>query len=500
MPARIVSTLILLLFVAFAIPGPASAASGYGLSNPVSYENLSVYFVRGPSSNAQAPLTLQEASSKGLVRINELRNGSPTLDNLSDKPLFVPFGTLIKGGLQDQVVGTSLFVGPGATGIALPVFCVERGRSVKREGDDENAFAVTDALLPSRVAKLALLSGSSRTSATEQVRQIGLWLTIASIKQGFAAQLDSPIQSPRSATSLPLALEHPGVPLVQSPYVEALESTLPSDKNVVGAVFAVNGNLSSAEIYGSHALFKKMWPSLLRAYASEAAVSKEMASAELPSRLAALAFITNAERAVSTNRLDPSAAFARFENGDGIFAVSRSGKRGLTHKAYMAKPAVAATPMEAAVLRTLAENTVDGMFVHAAGRDQLPRMVSWLAQMTEDRDAAMQQATVARIIDPAPAPQAAPAIAASVVYPPLPDRSSDGKMPLLAFALLAVLSWLALRLGGACLKRMRAIMHALGARLGSQCARMARTLRELLEVPVYRYRWVPVNAGALRKS
>src|SRR5262245_2945012 len=119
----------------------------------------------------------------------------------------------------------------------------------------------------------------------------------------------------------------------------------------------------------------------------------------------------------------------------------------------MAKPAVAATPMETAVLRALAENTVDGMFVHAAGRDQLPRMVSWLAQMTEDRDAAMQQATVARIIDPAPTPQAAPAIAGSGVYTPVPDRSSHTNIPLLVLAFFALLSWLALRLVGACLKR-----------------------------------------------
>jgi hypothetical protein len=120
--------------------------------------------------------------------------------------------------------------------------------------------------------------------------------------------------------------------------------------------------------------------------------------------------------------------------------------------------------------------------------------------MTEDRDAAMLQATIARIVEPAPTPQAAPAIAGSGVYMPAPDRSSHTSIPLSALAFFALLSWIALRLLGACLKRMRAIMHALGARLGPQCARMARALRELLEMPAYRYRWVPVNAGGLRQS
>ena len=97
MPARIVSTLLVALALAIASPRPGAAASGISLSDPVSYENLSVYFVRGPSSNAPAPLTLQEASAKGLVRIREMSTGSPMLDNLSDKPVFVPFGTMLTG-------------------------------------------------------------------------------------------------------------------------------------------------------------------------------------------------------------------------------------------------------------------------------------------------------------------------------------------------------------------------------------------------------------------
>src|SRR4029079_17005969 len=212
--------------------------------------------------------------------IREMSTGTPLLDNHSGNPIFVPFGTLLAGGLQDQVVSSSLFVGPGATGISLPVFCVERGRSVKREGDDETAFAVSDALIPSRVAKLALLSGASHSRATDYVRQIGVWLTIASMKQGFAIHLEEPIQAPHAATSLPLALAHPGVSRVKTPYVEALASTAPAANDVIGAVFAINGKLSSAEIYGSHALFQKMWPNLLRAFAGEAGIARGLPAIE----------------------------------------------------------------------------------------------------------------------------------------------------------------------------------------------------------------------------
>jgi hypothetical protein len=479
MLGRIVCTLILALIVGIATPRPGAALSGYALSGPLSYENLSVYFVRGPSSNAPAPLTVQEASAKGLVRIREMSTGSPMLDNLSGKPLFVPFGTLLTGGLQDQVVASSLFVGPGATGIALPVFCVERGRSVKRQGDDESTFGIADALIPSRIAKLAVLSGGSQSRAAVYVRQIGVWLSVASVKQGFTAQLDDSIQSPRSATSLPLALEHPGVSLVQSPYLEALASALPPGKDVVGAVFAINGNLSSAEIYGSHALFSKMWPSLLRAHAGEAAIARGLPSAELPSRAATLAFIINGDRAVADARrtatvvrIDSHAPFAKAENESGVFAAAQSDKRGWSHKSFVAKAELGATPMESAVLRALADNLVDTTFSRLAPAVEVQQLASWLAQMSGDPQGAMRQAAAARIIEPRPGDHvSAPA------YAPLNDHSSDTKMALLAIALCGVLGRIIFPLLAKGMRRIGAAMHAPVLQLRTAGAQLAAALR-----------------------
>ena len=42
------------------------------------------------------------------------------------------------------------------------------------------------------------------------------------------------------------------------------------DDDIVGYVFAVNGKLNSAEVYESNGLFRKMWPKLLDASATEA--------------------------------------------------------------------------------------------------------------------------------------------------------------------------------------------------------------------------------------
>jgi len=493
MPTRIISTLILALAAAIAMvamPRPGAAASGYMLSEPVSHENLSVYFVRGAASKAPVPLTLQEASTNGQVRIREMSTGTPLLDNLSGRPIFVPFGTLLTGGLQDQVISSSLFVGPGATGISLPVFCVERGRSVKREGDAETAFTVSDALIPSRVAKLALLSGASHSRATDYVRQIGVWLTIASMKQGFAGQLDTPIESARAATSLPLALAHPGVSVVESPYVEALASAAPAANDVIGAVFAINGRLSSAEIYGSHALFQKMWPSLLRAYAGEAGIARGLPTTELPSRAAALAFVINGERAVThaartatAVRVDTLAPFAKAENESGVFAATRSATRGWSHKSYVAKAEAGATPMEATVLRVLSDSLADTGFSGRAWStlELVQQLTTWLAQMSEDPETAMQQAGAARIVEPRPAAPAYEAalgeLASVAAYPTLDDRSSNTKMLLLTLALFAVLGRLAIPVLVRGMRRLRVAIQEVAVRVHAGWALLGRAVR-----------------------
>ena len=45
-------------------------------------------------------------------------------------------------------------------------------------------------------------------------------------------------------------------------------------RGVVGAVFVVNGRVTGAEVYGSHGLFRKAWPKLLKAASEEALAEK----------------------------------------------------------------------------------------------------------------------------------------------------------------------------------------------------------------------------------
>jgi hypothetical protein len=294
---RLVFGIATSLVAAAAAPSPGvtlEAPSAYQISGPVAHDNLSVYFVRGQGTNAPVPLTLDEAVASGSAKIHVRQDGSGThlIDNLSTSAIFVPAGALLVGDLQDQVVATSTIVPPGASNVLLSVFCVEKGRSSARVGDDPSAFRIGDALLPSHMAKLILLSGSGGDA---NLRQVGVWLSARSVVEGLSHRLGGSVASPRSASSLPLALEDARVAEAQSGYVEALGWPVTSG-DVIGAVFAVNGRVSSAEIFSSNELFRKMWPQLLRGYATQAMVEESLGSGPAPSTESVMAFLSGAEQ------------------------------------------------------------------------------------------------------------------------------------------------------------------------------------------------------------
>jgi hypothetical protein len=58
-------------------------------------------------------------------------------------------------------------------------------------------------------------------------------------------------------------------------YLDALAPILKDQKDVIGYAFAINGKLNSADVYASRALFRKLWPKLLKASAIEAVAERD---------------------------------------------------------------------------------------------------------------------------------------------------------------------------------------------------------------------------------
>jgi hypothetical protein len=293
----LLATLLLLL------PGQAStvalANDGYHISAPIVHENLAIYFVHGASSGGRAPLTLEEALAAKKVRVYETGDVMElAIENLGDEEVFVQSGDIVKGGQQDRALTVSLVLPPHSPRLAIEAFCVEHDRWSKRGNEDVRQFTSAAAAVPSREAKLAFQSGASLASASggrvsgtnaeprmyadSAARQTQVWHEVARV-QSLSHGVGEPVASPQSQTSLQLALENDKLKQAQKGYIAALQPAGQQEQNIIGYVFAVNGKVNSAEIYTSNALFRKMWPKLLTANATEAIAKKSDRSETTPS-------------------------------------------------------------------------------------------------------------------------------------------------------------------------------------------------------------------------
>ena len=295
-----------------AFGGTAVAEPAPHVSGPVTHGNIAVYFVHGASVPGPVPDTLQEALAKGTVEVQETGNVQELkIENKGQTPVFVQFGDIVKGGQQDRVLTISMVLQPGSGVVPIGAYCVEQGRWSARGKEDVTRFALSEALIPSREAKIAMagrtkptasdnaattrqaLGAGSAAPATDAVTgnlrqqrpdpnqpaggQSEVWRSVAAVQSGLSATLDAPVASERSATSLQLALEHEKLKEAQAGYLAALEPSGFIGDDIVGVVIAVNGRLSSADVYPSNGLFRKMWPKLARAAATEALSDRKQA-------------------------------------------------------------------------------------------------------------------------------------------------------------------------------------------------------------------------------
>ena len=276
------------IFLVLALrPLHAWAFEEYRILDPIQRQNLSIYFVRASGPDGPAPLTLDQAFKQGDVKISWQQAGPLAMENVSDHAIYVPFGTLLKGGLQDQVVSQDVILGPRSGQVLLPADCVDPFRSTGRLGEDAEAFQTTGNLFPWQNARLSMLAGSESSEA-DQIRQLGVWWSIDTLRSKFSATIGMPLESPLAASwavsdegalrsrqsswtaSLVLTLENEKLAQALEPYLDALPVPDENPADIFGAVFAINGRIVAAELYHSNQLFMSMWSSLVRAYSTEA--------------------------------------------------------------------------------------------------------------------------------------------------------------------------------------------------------------------------------------
>jgi ARG and Rhodanese-Phosphatase-superfamily-associated Protein domain len=293
--------------VAFAsmLAGAAAAAPNSApvrVSGPLVHDNLAIYFVHGASQSGAVPLTLAEALSRHLVEVRETGEvNSLEIENLSDRPIFVQAGDIVKGGRQDRTLAVSLLLPPKSGRIPIASFCVESGRWWARGGEDSHDFASATAAVPSHDIKLAMQAPvaaatppSGRMAALTGLRQQRVWADVRAMQEKLTGSTGADVRAAASQSSLQLALENKKLAAMRAAYIEALQGAGEKDGDIVGYIFAVNGKIDSGDVYMSNALFRKMWPKMLAAAATEAIGQRTAKNGKPPSADAVHAFMAAA--------------------------------------------------------------------------------------------------------------------------------------------------------------------------------------------------------------
>ncbi|MFL5342019.1 MAG: ARPP-1 family domain-containing protein [Gemmataceae bacterium] len=242
--------------------GPAPSVA---VSEPFTHSNLTIFLLRGKDTlpAGHQLLTLQEAMEQKKVVVHETSTVNElSIENVStDAEVFVQAGDIVRGGKQDRLMACDMVVPPKSGHIAIPSFCCESGRWTQRGKESAQAFNKSDQQAANKDVKLAL------NAARDQGR---VWDEVKKAQMKLSEKVGKPVNAPESPSSYQLALEDKDLQAKIDAYVKALAKVTDGKDDAIGFAIVVNGKVEGAEVYGSSALFRKLWPKLLKCAAIDA--------------------------------------------------------------------------------------------------------------------------------------------------------------------------------------------------------------------------------------
>jgi hypothetical protein len=271
-----------------------AAGSGYKVLEPVRQGNLTIFpIVVAKSHNTEEFLTLDEGLRSGEVVVTESGNVSPlvrprgtrpewregsggagaqvnrlVLVNNSKRPLILLAGEIVTGGKQDRVIGKDRLVPAESDPIDLSVFCVEPGRWTATKANF-GGFAT------------AMAQPAVRGRAMADKDQAKVWQEVGKSREAIVAEAGP--ATPRAlagTSSYARVMDNQEVKEKVNSVAEPIQRNYASlikqlrDRNAVGVVVAVNGEIIWADVFASADLLAKYWPKLVRSYAAEAIATR----------------------------------------------------------------------------------------------------------------------------------------------------------------------------------------------------------------------------------
>jgi len=255
------------------------------------------------------------------AQVNQL-----VLINNSKRPLLLLAGEIVTGGKQDRVIGKDRIVPAESDPVDLSVFCVEPGRWVAANGKNEFTAGRVGGAAGGVVGGI-VASPSVRASAMAAKNQQQVWDQVGRAKTAMA---DAPMVAGANGASVEVnstssyarVMENKDVQKqvdsVAAPVERNYESVIHQlrDKNAVGVVVAVNGDIVWADLFASTQLLQKYWPKLIRSYATEAVITRAKA-AEVSTK-DAQKFLDNVGARHETADIEPGVYRQTEITGDGF--------------------------------------------------------------------------------------------------------------------------------------------------------------------------------------
>ena len=310
--------------------GEIISGTDYKVLAPIRQGNLTVFPVVVTSSrDTRDFLTLDEGLHSGEVVVTEAGSVQPlirrrnrpipvhegaqvnqlVLVNNSKRPLLLLAGEIVTGGKQDRVIGKDRIVPAESEPVDLGVFCVEPGRWVAKSA----SFGVLGG---------NMAAPSVRMRAMKDKDQQQVWDSVRSAQASMAANVTSTeAVEVQTTTSYAQVMENKAVQRKLDDVAAPIERDYSKlirelrERNAVGVVVAVDGEIIWADIFASTQLLEKYWPKLVRSYATEALVSQAK-DREVSVKLAQ-AFVDQLDGNHETVEREPGLYRHTEVNGDG---------------------------------------------------------------------------------------------------------------------------------------------------------------------------------------
>jgi hypothetical protein len=313
--------------------GQVEPHAGYRILSPLNSGNLTIFPVAARNEHDTSIfISLDEGLRSGDVVVGESGSVQPlirrpgqvrhpndgaqvntlVLVNNSKKPLLLLAGEIVTGGKQDRVIGKDRIVPAMSDPVDLGVFCVEPGRWT---GHTEKFGAIGGIAQPKVRANAMAKKDQQQVWDSVRASNAGAMETVEVIAASptvdtATAQVSrNALTEMHGTTSYARVMENKAVQNEMDKIAKPIESRYRSlikelrDRNAVGVVVAVNGQILWADIFASTALLEKYWPKLVRSYAAEAMTQGSRAGKVSESE--AQAFVDRLDGTHETAETDP---------------------------------------------------------------------------------------------------------------------------------------------------------------------------------------------------